>query len=80
MLNPVITQVTISPAVVKTISERPIDHVWTTALEELNTRQKSMKSSETLKDVKAMDDLKPLVDDLSDKVRLRSLWNVVNSF
>lgn len=70
MLNPVITQVTVSPAVVKTISERPLDLTWISALEELNVRQKTIKTSETLKDVKAMDDLKPLVSDLSDKVRL----------
>ncbi len=69
LLGPVVEEITISPAVVRKISEGTIDDVWATALDELHARSKSMDTGETgSKKARALEDLKPLIESLSDRV------------
>lgn len=69
LLRPVIEDICIAPAVVKTISEGPIDIDWIKALDELEKRAKAIENringSET---IRAISDVKPLLDDLTSKV------------
>ena len=69
LLRPVIEDICIAPVVVKTISEGPIDIDWIKALEELEKRSKAIQNridgSET---IRAISDIKPLLDDLTSKV------------
>lgn len=69
LLGPVIEDVCIAPVVVKTISEGPIDIDWIKALDELEKRSKAIEirinGSET---IRAISDVKPLLDDLTSKV------------
>ncbi|KAI4110033.1 MAG: hypothetical protein L6R37_000166 [Teloschistes peruensis] len=68
LLGPAIEEVSIPPAVVTIISEGPIDSSWITALEELERWSKiidgNAKKSEK---VIATSDVKPLLDDLTNK-------------
>lgn len=68
VLGPTVERLTIPPQIVKKISEGAIDEVWVQALEEMQRRQKALEMAKDLKDVKAAQDLKPLLDDLSNKV------------
>ena len=69
LLRPVIEDICIAPAVVKTISEGLIDIDWIKALDELENRSKAIENrinrSET---VRAISDVKPLLEDLTSKV------------
>ncbi|KAL8791912.1 MAG: hypothetical protein Q9195_005488 [Heterodermia aff. obscurata] len=68
LLGPAVEEVSIAPAVVKTIAEGPIDQEWVMALEDLEKRSKvigdKVKGSEK---VRAVTDIKPLLDDLTNK-------------
>jgi hypothetical protein len=69
LLVPVIQEIAIAPAVVRSIVEGPIDEEWLKALAELEKRSKAingkLKSSET---IKAVTDIKPFIDNLNAKV------------
>ncbi|KAI4264690.1 MAG: hypothetical protein L6R42_000207 [Xanthoria sp. 1 TBL-2021] len=68
LLGPAIEDVAISPEVVSTISEGPIDQSWVKALEELDKRSVMIdRASQTPNRSLAISDLKPLLDDLSNK-------------
>lgn len=64
-------EVSIAPAVIKVLSEGPIDANWIHALEILDKRSKAveakMRGPQT---VSSVSDLKPLLDDLRNKVRM----------
>ena len=70
LLGPAVEEVSIAPAVVKTIAEGPIDHEWVKAVDDLEKRSKiiddKVKGSEK---VRAITDIKPLLDNLTNKVR-----------
>ena len=70
LLGPALEEVSISPAVVRTISEGPIDCAWIKALDDLerrsNTIDEKLKGPET---IQAISDVKPLLDDLANLVR-----------
>lgn len=72
ILGPAVEEISIAPAVVKKISDGPIDLTWVKALEELEKRSKviegKMKGHDT---VLAVADMKPLLDDLTSRVRNR---------
>jgi hypothetical protein len=76
LLGPAVEDISISPAVVKRISEGPIDDNFLRALGELEKRSKSINSK--AKDnthIKALEDVKPMLDDLTNKVRTPSCVN-----
>ena len=58
-------EITISPYVVKKISEDAIDEQWIVALNEVEKRSKTIEGkSKELGDVKGLVDLKPLLEQL----------------
>lgn len=69
LLGPAVENVSISPMVVKTIAEGPVDDVWVKALHEVETKATLLedKSTNGLNKIKAMEDVKPLLQDLQDK-------------
>ncbi len=66
-LRPAVEDLFLSPAVVKKISEEPIDDAWFTALEELDKRSAALLSKDG-KHTKAIEDLRPLLENLEKKV------------
>lgn len=68
LLGPVIERISIPPAVVKKISEGAIDDAWVDCLEDLQQYAKSFEKEDASQHIKAMDDVKPLIEDLSTKV------------
>lgn len=69
LLGPAVEEISISPRTVRTISEGPIDENWVKALNEIDAREVSIgakaASSTT---IKAIEDVKPLLTDLKNKV------------
>ena len=70
LLGPAVEEISIAPAIVKTISEGHIDQDWVKALGELERRSKAidvkLKGGE---EILAVTDIKPLLDDLTNKVK-----------
>ena len=70
LLLPAVEELSIAPSIVLKISEDPIDQEWIKALEELERRTKVVKSKLHGPDqIVAVTDIKPLLDDLINKVR-----------
>ena len=70
-LGPIVEEITISPFVVKKISEGAIDDAWIVALGEVEKRSKTIESkTKELGDVKGLVDLKPLLEQLISMVSL----------
>ncbi|KAL8984322.1 MAG: hypothetical protein Q9205_001678 [Flavoplaca limonia] len=68
LLGPAIEEVAVSPEVVITISEGPIDLAWVKALEELDKRSVMVnRTSQTPNRSLAVSDLRPLLNDLTNK-------------
>ena len=70
-LGPVVEKIALSPNVVRKISEGAIDQDWVRALDELRDRSKSIESTYNDRkspQTKAVEDMKPLISSLSDKV------------
>ncbi|KAI4133617.1 MAG: hypothetical protein LQ338_000129 [Usnochroma carphineum] len=77
LLGPAVEEVSLSPAVVTIISEGPIDSSWIKALDELDKRSKTIESkSKATQKAAAMSDVKPLLDDLTNKAieRIRDFF------
>ena len=69
LLGPAVEEVSISPVVVKTISEGSIDDNWLKALAELQRRLKVIQSkSSGAESIKAVSDIQPLLKNLGSKV------------
>ena len=69
LLGPAVEEISISPAVIKVISEGPIDENWLKAMVELEKRLKVVESkSKGPGTIKAITDVKPLLDNLTAKV------------
>jgi hypothetical protein len=69
MLGPSVEDLSLSPTVVRKIAEGPIDEAWVRALAELEKRSKALESKQKEQHkLKALDDLKPLMDNLNNKV------------
>lgn len=68
-LGPVVEEISVSPVVVRKIVDGPIDEAWVRALAEVDKRVKSLdgKAKETA-DIKGINDLKPLLENLVNKV------------
>ena len=70
-LGPIVEEISVSPAVVKKIVDGAIDEAWVRALAEVEKRSKAMDAkSEELRNIKGINDLKPLLENLIAKVRL----------
>lgn len=68
-LGPAVEELSISPAVVKKISEGPVDENWVHALAEVENRFKSMETASAQSSkIKAADDIRPLLTNLINKV------------
>ncbi|KAH0538056.1 hypothetical protein FGG08_005318 [Glutinoglossum americanum] len=73
LLGPAVEDISISPAIVRNISEGPIDEAWIKALEDVGNRYKAVEMK--LKDqrkMKALDDMKPLLENLTKKACSRA--------
>jgi len=69
LLGPAVEDISLSPAVVKKISEEQIDESWVKALAELEKRCEVVETrAKEDKKMKAIHDLKPLLNDLIAKV------------
>lgn len=68
-LGPVVEEISLSPAIVKKIVEGPIDEAWVKALAEVEKRSKAMDfKSREQRNIKGVNDLKPLLENLIHKV------------
>jgi hypothetical protein len=68
LLGPVIERISIPPGVVRKISEGVVDDVWAECLEDLQRYMEAFEKEKDFDDIKAVDDVKPLLVDLSNKV------------
>lgn len=81
LLGPVIERISIPPGVVRKISEGAIDDAWTGCLEDLQNYAKASEQQQGLENIKAVEDVKPLSADLSDKVSMttRIYWTLADA-
>jgi vacuolar protein sorting-associated protein 52 len=69
LLGPAVEEISIAPAVVKSISDGQIDDNWLKALTELQKRIKIIEGkSNASESIKAVSDIKPLLEGLTTKV------------
>ena len=69
-LGPIVEEISVPPAVVKKIVEGAIDEAWVRALAEVEKKSKAMEiKSKENRNIKGINDLKPLLGNLIDKVR-----------
>ena len=70
LLAPAVDQVSIPPALVRRICEDPVDREWVLALAELERRSEAVeRASQNERQPRALADVKPILSDLTDKVR-----------
>lgn len=68
-LGPIVEEISISPAVIRKISEGTIDEAWIRALSEVEKRSKALDAkAKDGRKIKGIDDLKPLMGHLINKV------------
>lgn len=68
LLGPEVDALSLSPAVVRKITEGSIDESWIKALDELEQRSKAIEGrSKDATDVKALADLQPFINNLKDR-------------
>ena len=68
-LGPIVEEISVSPAVVKKIVDGAIDEAWVRSLAEVEKRSKAMDAkSKELQNIKGINDLKPLLENLVAKV------------
>jgi hypothetical protein len=68
-LGPIVEEISVSPAAVRKIVEGVIDEAWVRALAEVEKRSRTMDAkSKELRNIKGVNDLKPLLENLIAKV------------
>jgi hypothetical protein len=68
LLGPAVEEITLSPHAVRAIAEGPIDETFAKALDEVEARSAILEAKEkNSEQVKALQDLKPLLDDLKSR-------------
>ncbi len=74
-LGPIVEEISVSPAIVRKIVDGVIDEAWVRALAEVEKRSKAMdiKSKEN-RSIKGVRDLKPLLENLVNKVRYSKMF------
>lgn len=70
LLGPAVEEISISPNAVRAIAEGPIDENWVKALNEIEARAASIEKKSSGSQIKAIEDVKPLLTDLKNKVAL----------
>lgn len=72
LLGPAVEEISISPKAVRTIVEGPIDENWVRALNEIDTRTSNIeaKAAASNNGFKAVEDVRPLLTDVKNKVRI----------
>jgi len=69
LLGPAVEEISISPRAVKLIIDGPIDENWVKALNEIEARSASIEAKAASSGtVKAIEDVKPLLTDIKNKV------------
>lgn len=76
LLGPLVEAITLSPRVVSKISDGAIDEGWIKALEDLTNRTKALEKNAEGESSKFLEDLKPMMEKLSDRVRFQ-LFSVI---
>lgn len=72
VLGPEVEAFSVSPAVVRKITEGTVDESWVKALEELEKRSKAIDDKlKEGRDIKAAQDIRPFLDDVSNKASER---------
>ncbi|KAL8929250.1 MAG: hypothetical protein Q9208_001333 [Pyrenodesmia sp. 3 TL-2023] len=77
LLGPAVEEISVSPAVVLTLTEGQIDSSWVKALDELDKRSKTIEGRfKDSQKTSAISDVKPLLDDLRNKAieRIRDFF------
>ncbi|KAL1985583.1 hypothetical protein VTN96DRAFT_7563 [Rasamsonia emersonii] len=67
LLGPAVEEISISPKAVRAIAEGPIDENWVKALNEIEARAASIENKSSGSQIKAIEDVKPLLTDLKNK-------------
>jgi vacuolar protein sorting-associated protein 52 len=67
LLGPAVEEISISPITVKTISEGPVDDNWIRALNEIETRSVTIDKRSGTNNIKAIEDVRPILDNLKAK-------------
>lgn len=68
LLGPAVEELSLSPEIVRRIVDGPIDEAWVKALADLDKRLKSVQAkAKESKKVKALDDLLPIMENLTNK-------------
>lgn len=67
LLGPSVEEFSLSPALVRKISEGPIDEGWIRALADLEKKSKVINGKPDDRNIKAVSDLKPMLKDLTDR-------------
>lgn len=78
LLGPAVEEISISPKAVRTIVEGPIDENWVRALNEIDTRTTNIeaKAAASNNGFKAVEDVRPLLTDVKNKVRIPNRFHV----
>ena len=73
-LGPVVEEISVSPAAVRKLVEGTIDEAWVRALAEVEKRSRALDvKSKEHRNIKGLNDLKPLLENLINKVRYVTL-------
>lgn len=67
LLGPIVEDVSVAPATVRAIAEGPVDENFMRALTEIEARLAILESKKDVSEFKAVEDLKPLLEDLKAK-------------
>lgn len=78
LLGPAVEEISVSPKAVKLIAEGPIDENWIKALNEIETRSKNVEAKASgSTSIQALEDAKPLLTELKNKVSIITLPKVM---
>jgi len=67
-VGPIVEEISVSPAVVRKIVEGAIDEAWVRALAEVEKRTKALDAkSKELRNIRGINDLKPMLENLVNK-------------
>lgn len=74
LLGPAVEEISISPRAVRMIAEGPIDENWVKALNEIEARMTSIEAKVSgSSSTKAIEDVRPLLNDIKNKVSIISI-------